>query len=199
MALGYLLSKASSKLIKTELNIPLALTLSIIPDIDIIIPFLEHRGPTHSIIISTAIFTPIFLIYRKRAIPYFIALNQHFLIGDYLAGSGIQLLWPATTQYYGLIMGIKSPTNIAAEWILFIASMILIYKIKDINSLLQPYNSNLILSIPIFSVLLPTLLAFPTEVPPALILPHIILLILFVISIIIDLRKILEQAISNIM
>ena len=191
MALGYLLSKASSKLIKTELNAPLALTLSIIPDIDIIIPFLQHRGPTHSIIISTAIFIPIFLIYRKRAIPYFIALNQHFLIGDSLAGSGIQLLWPITTQHYGLIMEIKGLTNMTLEWTFLTACMVIILQTKDIKILLQPHNSNLILSIPIFSVLLPTLLAFPTNVPIALIPPHTAFLTLFAASIIIDLKNLL--------
>jgi len=137
------------------------------------------------------VFIPIFAIYRRKAIPYFLALIQHPLIGDYIAGSPLQLLWPLTTQYYGMGIGIKSQTNITIEWLIFLASMTIMLKTKDIMTFFQPRNSNLILSIPTFTVLLPTFLAFPLEVPPILILPHLVFVILFLTSILIDLRKIL--------
>ena len=184
------MGKASAKITKTKLNIPIALTLSVIPDIDILIPFLQHRGPAHSIITLFMVFIPIFAIYRKKAIPYFLALIQHPLIGDYIAGGQLQLLWPIATQYYGMEIGIKSQTNITIEWLIFLASMIVMLKTKDIMAFFQPHNSSLILSIPTFTVLLPTFLAFPLEVPPILILPHIVYLILFLTSILIDVRKI---------
>ncbi|MEM1590234.1 MAG: metal-dependent hydrolase, partial [Candidatus Bathyarchaeia archaeon] len=158
----------SSRLLKTELNMPLALTLSVIPDIDILIPFIEHRGQTHSIITALIIFAPIFAIYHKKATPYFIALIQHFLIGDYIAGGGIQLLWPITTQRFGISLSIKSTINITAEWMTFLASSIILLKTKDLTKLLQPHNSNLILTIPTFTVLLPTFLSFPLHVPAPL-------------------------------
>jgi membrane-bound metal-dependent hydrolase YbcI (DUF457 family) len=67
MALGYLTSKATAKLTKTQLNIPLILTLSIIPDADILLHgILEHRGPAHSIIIALLSSTPFFILYRAR-------------------------------------------------------------------------------------------------------------------------------------
>jgi len=188
------LGKASAKITKTKLNIPIALTLSVIPDIDIIVPFLQHRGPVHSIVTLFMVFIPIFAIYRKRAIPYFLVLIQHSLIGDYIAGGGIQLLWPITTQYYGMGIGIKSQTNITIEWTMFLASIIMMLKTKDMAIFFQPHNSSLILSIPTFTVLLPTFLAFPLEVPPILILPHIVYLILFLTSILIDVRKILTNS-----
>ncbi|MGC9346189.1 MAG: hypothetical protein ACP5ER_05315, partial [Candidatus Bathyarchaeales archaeon] len=72
-AFGYILSKTSAKALKTKLNIPLVLTLSVIPDVDILIPILEHRGPTHSIIMACLVFIPIFAIYHKKATPYLIA------------------------------------------------------------------------------------------------------------------------------
>ncbi len=182
-ALGYITGKTSATLLKTKLNLPLIFTLSIIPDVDILFPFLPHRGPTHSIIIAFIIFTPLFAIYRKKAIPYFIALIQHFLISDYIAGGGVQILWPLTTQTYGIIMDIKSPTNITLEWILFLSSIAIMLKAKDTAALLQPNSSNLILAIPTFTVLLPTFLAYPLEVPLSLIPPHIAYLILFLASI----------------
>jgi hypothetical protein len=62
--------------------------------------------------------------------------------------------------------------------------------VKDINIFFQPHNSNLILTIPTFTVLLPTVLAFPLQVPPILIAPHIVYLILFVTSIYIEIKSI---------
>jgi membrane-bound metal-dependent hydrolase YbcI (DUF457 family) len=183
------LGKSSAKITKTKLNIPIALTLSVIPDIDILIPFLQHRGPAHSIITLSMVFIPIFAIYRKKAIPYFLALIQHPLIGDYIAGGRFQLLWPVTSQYYGGGLSIKSQTSITIEWTIFLTSIIIMLKTKDMTVFFQPHNSNLILSIPTFTVLLPTFLAFPLEVPPMLILPHIIYLILFSTSILIDVKK----------
>jgi membrane-bound metal-dependent hydrolase YbcI (DUF457 family) len=191
LALAYVLAKTSSKLLKTSLNIPLVFALSIIQDIDILIPILEHRGPTHSIIIAFLAFIPILAIYRKKAIPYLLALIQHSLIGDYIAGGQVQLLWPITTQHYGIGINIKSQTSMALEWIIFVASMSVMLKTKDIALLFKPHNSNLILTVPIFTVLLPTFLSYPLDVPIALILPHLVYLVLFSTSTIIDVLHIL--------
>jgi len=189
-ALGYILSKTSSKMLKTNFHIPTILMLSVIPDIDLLIPFLEHRGLTHSIITASIVFVPIFAIYHKKATPYFIALIQHSLIGDYLVGGKTQLLFPLTTQYYGTGLSIQSQTSIALEWAAFLVSMLVMLAVKDIKIFFQPHNSNLILTIPTFTVLLPTFLAFPLQVPTILIAPHIIYLVLFITSIFIDIKKI---------
>jgi membrane-bound metal-dependent hydrolase YbcI (DUF457 family) len=164
--------------------------LSVIPDIDLLIPFLEHRGLTHSIVIASIVFVPIFAIYHKKATPYFIALIQHSLIGDYLVGGKTQLLFPLSTQYYGTGLSIQSQTSIALEWAAFLLSMLVMLAVKDIKIFFQPHNSNLILTIPTFTVLLPTFLAFPLQVPTILIAPHIIYLVLFITSIFIDIKKI---------
>lgn len=192
-ALGYIISKATVKITEMKLNIPLLITLSVIPDIDILIPFLEHRGPAHSIITLFMVFIPIFAIYRKKAIPYFLALIQHPLIGDYITGGRIQLLWPLTTQYYGMEICIKSQTNITLEWIVFLTSIIIMLKAKDTVTFFQPHKSNLILVIPTFTVLLPTFLSFPLNVPAWLIPPHLAYISIFSASIIIDLIKTLKN------
>jgi membrane-bound metal-dependent hydrolase YbcI (DUF457 family) len=196
-ALGYILGKASSKLLKTSFNIPAILMLSIIPDVDIVIPFLEHRGLTHSIVIASIVFIPIFAIYRKKAAPYFLALIQHSLVGDYVVGGRIQLLFPLTTQYYGTGISIQSQMDIPIEWAAFLASMLIMIKARDINVFFQPHNSNLILIIPTFTVLLPTLLAFPLSVPIILIPPHIVYLVLFVISILVSINRIAARKHGN--
>jgi len=102
LSLGYIISKSASKVLRTEINLPLIFTLSVIPDIDILIPFIEHRGPTHSILAMLIIFIPVFILYGKRVAPYLLALIQHPLIGDYFVGGKIQLFWPITTNRYGI-------------------------------------------------------------------------------------------------
>lgn len=196
-ASGYILGKLTTRGTKMRMNLPLIFTLSVIPDIDILIPFLQHRGPSHSIITAIIIFTPIFVVWRKKAIPYFIAVVQHSLVGDFIAGGGSQVLWPLTPQSYGLEISIKSPVNISFEWATFLMATIILLKTRDVQMLLQPHNSNLLLSIPTITVLLPTLVAFPLDVPSALLLPHIMFLVLFSASLIIDLQHILNNAVNK--
>ncbi len=104
MSLAYLLGKASSKPLKVNPNIPVLLVLSILPDIDIAFQTLTgsiiHRGPTHSLIVALVIFTPFFILYGKRAVPYFLAFISHFL-GDFFIGGQLQLFWPLSTSNFG--------------------------------------------------------------------------------------------------
>lgn len=196
LALGYIVSKASAKLLKTKLNIPVVLLLSVIPDIDILIemfvPAVKHRGATHSVVMAFVVFIPVFAVYRKKAIPYLVALIQHSLMGDYVSGGPIQLLWPVTTQYYGRYTNLKIQTAVAIEWIVFLTSIIIMLRSEDIVKFFQPHNSNLVLTVPAATLVIPTFLGFPLEVPTWLILPHLAYTILFSASIIIDLFETLR-------
>ena len=192
-ALGYLTGKVAAKSLDVNINLPLLFLASVFPDIDIIIPGLEHRGPLHSVILFCLIFLPIFAIYKKRAAPYFIALIQHIIIGDYIIGGEMQLLWPLTTNTYGFHICITSLTSIALEWSLFLISLTFMIKTKDIFFLFKHHPSNMILAIPLLTVLLPTLISFPLYVPLSLLIPHIVYLILFSIPIIIDWKAILTK------
>lgn len=194
MALGYILGRGSARLVKTNLNIPLALTLSVIPDIDILAEHIDglasvipHRGPVHSVLVALLVFIPIFIIYHKAALPYFIALIQHALIGDYFIGGQLELFWPITQQKFGYPTSIQSIQNVGLELSLFTISIILLLATKDLHNMLQPHKSNLILAIPTFTVLLPTFADYPLEVPILMIPPHIIYTIIFAASIMIEL------------
>lgn len=169
--------------------------LSVIPDADIVIenivPFLYHRGPTHSIVILSLIFVPVFAVYRVKAVPYFLALIQHPLIGDFLTAGPVQLFWPVSGRYYGILMDIEGPANISLEWIVFTVSLIIMLKAKDMIKFFQPHNSNLILAIPTFTVLLPTFLGIPLEVPVWLVPLHLFFVFLFLAAILIDVHRIL--------
>lgn len=198
MALAYLLSKTTGKLLNVNFNIPLILVLSIIPDIDIIFEFLLkspiHRGPTHSIITAILVLIPPFLLYKHKATPYFAALTSHSLIGDLLIGGQVQLLWPLSTSEFGFpYLNIYSSINIALEFTLFIIALIIMLKTRDILRFFRNNKLNLTLAIPIFTVLLPTFASYPLQVPPLLVLPHLFYLVLFSISVLIVLSKILNR------
>jgi membrane-bound metal-dependent hydrolase YbcI (DUF457 family) len=164
MAIGYLLGKGSSKPLRLKLNIPLLLVVSILPDIDIVYDFLTgadlHRGPTHSIIVATLAFVPFFIVYRKKAIPYFLALISHSLIGD-ITGQ-VQLLWPLSTNQYGFdALSIFSPINVVAELSLFAVATFVLFKTGDWRVFLTDNKTNLVLIIPVATVLLPTAIGYP--------------------------------------
>jgi len=193
MALAYLLGKASAKLLKVNLNIPLILVLSIIPDIDILFDFLLkseiHRGPTHSIIAVIVVFIPFFMLYRQKVMPYFAALASHSLIGDFLIGGQLQLLWPLSTNEFGVhelgfpYIDIYDPINIALEFTLFAVALVIMLKTRDLFHFFRNNKLNLILVIPIFTVLLPTFVGYPLRVPILLILPHLFYLVIFSIAV----------------
>ena len=195
MAFGYISGKTSSILLKTKANIPLILTLSILPDSDLllrkILP-IQHRVATHSLITALIISLPFFLIYRKRTLPYFIAYIQHSLVGDFIVGS-TQLLWPLTKMSFGLGIDINGLTNQSLEWIMFIAAIILMLKIKDYKTFLQPHITNLILIIPTFTLLLPILFQNPMQIPILLLPPHIFYLIIFATAIAIEIPALPAQ------
>lgn len=164
MAIGYLLGKGSSKPLRLKPNIPLLLVVSILPDIDVVYDFLTgaelHRGPTHSIIVATLVFAPFFIVYRKRAIPYFLALISHSLIGD-ISGQ-VQLLWPLSTNQYGFdALSIFSPINVVAELSLFAVATFVLFKTGDWKVFFTDNKTNLVLIIPVATVLLPTTIGYP--------------------------------------
>ena len=189
ISLGYIISKLTAKTLKTEINIPLIFTLSVIPDVDILIPFIEHRGPIHSIVATFIVFIPIFAVYEKKAIPYLLAIVQHSLVGDFFAGGKIQLLWPITTHQYGIEVGIKSLQNIAAEVLAFAALVVIFAMSKDYLKFFRKSLSNLILAIPAFAVIFPMFIRFPINVPLLLMPPHIFYSIFFLIAITNGFRK----------
>jgi hypothetical protein len=196
MALGYLLSKTSAKLLKVNINVPLVLVLSVLPDIDIIFDFLFnieiHRGPTHSVISAILIFIPFFLLYRQKAVPYFTALVSHSLIADFLIGGQLLLLWPLSTAEFGFpFITIESRLNIALEFTLFVIAVFVMLRTSDLFQFFRNHKINLILAIPIFTVLLPTFIGYPLYVPILLVFPHLFYLVLFAISVLIVFKGLL--------
>lgn len=198
LSIAYLIAKASSKLLKVEPNLSLIFLLGLIPDADLLlmmlIPGLQHRTLTHSIIIIIIALIPIFIIYKKMAVPYSLALLQHVLIGDLLTGEGIQLFWPITQTWYGLGVPMESLTNILVEWLSFLTAFAIMFATKDIQKLLSASRFNLLLLVPLVTVLLPSFLSFPLEVPLSLLVPHLVYLGLFTASLLIFLKSAIKSS-----
>jgi hypothetical protein len=208
MALAYLLGKGSSKLLHTKINIPLLMVLAILPDIDIIFDLLTgteiHRGPTHSVIAIALAFIPLFIIYRKKAVPYFLALISHPLIGDFITGGQLQLLWPLSTEQFGLhelgsyYIGIYSPINIALEATLFITATAVLIKSNDWKVFFTANTTNLLLIIPLATVLLPSTIGYPFSesllaTVPVLAAAHLFYLVVFSIAVFKTLASLYRQ------
>ncbi len=208
MAIAYLLGKGSSKPLRVKFNIPILLVLSILPDVDIIFDYLTnsqiHRGPTHSIVVATLAFIPFFIIYRKRAIPYFLASISHPLIGDFFIGGRLQLFWPLSTNEYGLhelgsyYIGIFNPVNIALELTLFVIATFILYKSGDWKIFLKSNKTNLVLIFPIATVLLPSTIGYPFNnslllSEPLLALAHLFYLVLFSLAVLKTLISIFKK------
>jgi len=191
MALGYLLGKASAKPLKLNPNVPVLMVLSILPDIDIIFG-LEgfHRGPTHSVVTAFLVFLPFFVFYRQNALPYFLAFVSHGLIGDLLVGGNLQLFWPIRDTLVFMpapfpMISITSRLNVALESALFLLALVVMVKSKDFLLFFRRRLSNLVLVIPIFTVLLPTVIGYPLDVPILLVPTHLFFLVLFTVSVLI--------------
>jgi membrane-bound metal-dependent hydrolase YbcI (DUF457 family) len=192
LAAGYLIGRVAGDGLKVRPNLSLLFLASVIPDVDLLIPGVEHRGPTHSLIIFILLFIPILLLAGKKGVPYFVALVQHALFGDYVTG-GAQLLWPLTTQVYGTGLDVTSSTNLLLEWGLFLVSMAVLVHTRDLWLLFRRDRTNLLLSTPLLTVLLPAFLRFPTYVPLVLLAPHLVYLTLFALSIAMDVKALLAN------
>jgi hypothetical protein len=129
------------------------------------------------------VFAPVLAIYRKKAVPYFVALIQHSLIGDFIGGNGPQLFWPVTTMSYGATVDMAGALNSLMESSMIILAIIVMWKTKDWTIFIKSKTLNLILVIPAFTVLLPLVLRIPLSVPLWLVLPHLILAALFSLAI----------------
>jgi hypothetical protein len=181
--------------------LPLLLVISVLPDVDLILQFadptlLMHRGPTHAILTCTVLMIPFFLKYRKQAIPYYAALLSHLLIGDFFTG-GLALFWPLSQNWFTASnIDVMSLTNVALELTLFAVALPLMFKAKDLQTLLKPIKHKWALIIAFGAVLGPLLSigkGSEMSLPTLLMIPSIFYLCLFGYSLILDLPHKLQK------
>jgi membrane-bound metal-dependent hydrolase YbcI (DUF457 family) len=187
LSLGYLVAKVSARILKVQLNMPLLFAASVIPDIDLLLEFLVHRGPTHSLITITALMVPFLILYRKNAVPYFVALASHSLIADFFTG-GVQLFWPVSSKFYGAVnIDVSSLINALLELGLFLVSIAAMFKTGDLRKIASD-KYKIALLVPIGAVLGPLLTTgsdIEETLPLLLVIPSLCYLAIFAYSIIV--------------
>ena len=180
--IGYLIGKASSRLFDVKLNLGLLFSISVLPDIDLLLfSFIKHRGPLHSIFFSLVVCVPFFIIYQKKVFPYFFALLSHSLVGDIFSG-GLQLFWPFSTNWISILdLSVRGSVSASMELIIFIATIFVIIMSKDYQKLLFNRTRRIYWLIPFGAVLMPLLSTFNNYVnlPFLLVVPSLFYLVLF--------------------
>jgi len=183
--LGYIFGKTSSKIAKVKINLPLLLAASVLPDVDLLLRFLTHRGPTHSFITITVLMIPFFVVYRKKAIPYYAAILSHILIGDFFTG-GIQLFWPLSSNVFGALnFSVISMAIAVTELVLFLVTVPFMYKLGDLKTLLKPNDYSWALVIPLGAILGPLVSlgrGQESALPALLVIPSLFYIGLFTFS-----------------
>lgn len=115
MCWAYVTGKFCSSRLGVGINPYLLLFLGALPDVDVLLGGLgiEHRGITHSVLFWSLVFVPVFFKYRKKSIPYFVAVIQHILFGD-LVVNRTDPFWPFGFNV-GLRVDLFSIENILLE------------------------------------------------------------------------------------
>ena len=192
---------------KGKLFIPLVLMLGIAPDIDLLLRSFGviHHTLTHSFFFWLIIFAPFFMVFRRKTMPYFIAIAQHFAFGDLLV-EAVMIFWPFSPSYFGFNIAMPSMLDVALETAgLLLAAGISYYK-NDLRRMLSIDIHNLLMFLPLLA-LLTSMLIFAVDwslIPlvayiwsrkllTTIVLGHIILAIFLALSTLQGLRRLFNN------
>lgn len=179
ISIGYLTAKLVSKKIDVSLNIPAIWGLSLLPDIDFLIPGLKHMGPSHSIILVLIIFIPLFLMRGKEVVPYFVGLASHTLLGDCITNRSLMLLWPISSRWVSFHLRLRALKTLY-EISLFVIFLIVFYLSRDHTRVHAYRFSNFLLMMPLTATVLPLIFHYPFKIPRNLTFPHMLMLIMII-------------------
>jgi len=198
VALSYLIGKALSRYTEQDLNVPVIWALSILPDIDLLISGLRHRGPTHSLIVALLVFAPVFIIMSKRTIPYFAAFVTHALIGDYITNGGVELLWPLSSEplEFRSVTRMGSAFETGLELALFAMLIITLILSRDYKNLFNTDKKNIFLLIPLCTIFIPITFRYPIKIPKILVIPNLILMSIMALSALMSLTNTLKESLQ---
>jgi hypothetical protein len=119
--------------------------------------------------------------YKRQAVPYFVAILSHDLIGD-IFGGGVQLLWPfSTNQFYALNISVTNNLSVFLEFSLFICAVVIMIVSNDFKKTLYGKTNWLYYVIPSGAILGPLLLTIQNynNLPNLLLIPSLFCLGLF--------------------
>ena len=137
-----------------KLFVPAILLLGILPDADLLLSNLGvvHRTFTHSFFFWIIIFLPLFIIFRLKSVPYFVAVVQHFAFGDLLMGK-VMIFWPFSTSQVGFNIAMPSLIDVSLEITGLILALGIIVYSGDLKRLFSVNKSNILMVLPLLALL----------------------------------------------
>jgi membrane-bound metal-dependent hydrolase YbcI (DUF457 family) len=138
---------------KGKLIVPAILLLGILPDGDLLLGNLGavHRTFTHSFFFWIIIFVPLFIIFRLKSVPYFVAVVQHFAFGDLLMGK-VMIFWPFSSAQVGLGFAMPSLIDVTLELTGLILALAIIIYSKDLKRLFSVDKNNILMLLPLLAI-----------------------------------------------
>ena len=133
-----------------KLIVPAILLLGILPDGDLLFGSLGvvHRTFTHSFFFWFIIFVPLFIVFRLKSVPYFVAVVQHFAFGDLLMGK-VMIFWPFSKAQVGFGFAMPSLIDVTLELAgLALALGIIVYS-GDLKRLFSVDKTNILMLLPL--------------------------------------------------
>ena len=150
IALGHIVGRIFGRLTGDEANIPLVWSLSVVPDLDLLFRGLDHRGPSHSLVVALAVFAP-FLLYKfRKSIVYLAVLTAHTVIGDYFTGE-VMMLWPFSHEnfVFQYTISMENPLEVYLELAFFVVFLGVFVLKRDYKQLLNSGVESLLLLVPL--------------------------------------------------
>jgi membrane-bound metal-dependent hydrolase YbcI (DUF457 family) len=141
IALGYFSARATNRITGGNFILLGVWFLSVFPDIDVLIPFLIHRGPTHSLAAILVFFVPV-VLFRREWLPYVTSFGSHALIGDLITGAkrtpGIMLFWPVSSRFVNVGGYIQMGSGIEMSLEIFLFAVMVLVFFWDSRTRLKP-------------------------------------------------------------
>jgi hypothetical protein len=174
MTWGYVLATAIIGKRKSNLFVPAVLMLSVLPDIDMFLGNygVRHQTFTHSLFFWLITLLPLLLFYRRRFLPYLIAVVQHFAFGDMFLGK-IMIFWPFSSVSFGFNAHMLSILDVALEITGLILAAMLLYYNRDWKRLLSIDKRNIWMFFP-FLALITSILFFAVDRSLSPLVSHIL-------------------------
>jgi len=173
MAWAYVWAVVSGGRRSGKLSVPAVLMLGVLPDFDLFLHGLGvvHHSFTHSLFFWFLMFAPVLAVFRRRSIPYLVAVVQHFAFGDLMVGDAM-ILWPFSTSYFGFNIAMPSFPDVALETAGLLLAAGIVYLNGDLRRLLSANTRNISMYLPL-TALLASMLFFAVDRPIAPLIAYI--------------------------
>jgi membrane-bound metal-dependent hydrolase YbcI (DUF457 family) len=133
--LAYFMVKIIQKYSKGKFNLYYVMLISVLPDIDFIIPIVKHRGITHSIT-ALILFSVILLLFNGNNVVIYVVSYFSHIFADLITANGVQLYAPLSTRNIVLrSLYISSKYVTFVEITLFIIFIVTLIFNGDINKI----------------------------------------------------------------